>query len=302
MKNLRKKVRFEDASLTVEASFAFPVFFMAVMALCCIFRYLSVEYTVEKCMLSVARNLGQYPEIVRAADEKREGFADSLLGSIAGRKVPVTGLSVSEIAERTSDSLVIGSLFEKEISKFPYACDAVVDGSAGFSCYGSVLFSDEETVLVKCSYRLKTPVSMFDIGSIRESQELEYRYFTGCGEESQLTEATEEEDQEEDRIVYITEEKVVYHLSMNCPSLNLSISSCAFEDVSRKRNKAGGKYYPCERCAKGKKPEIVYISKDGDRYHYRRNCSGLKRTITEISLKEASKTRRACKRCGRSGL
>ena len=170
----------------------------------------------------------------------------------------------------------------------------------GFSCFGSVLFSDDETVVVKCSYKLKSPVSLFEIGHIRRNQELEYRYFTGYSDESLLIEETEENEQEDDRIVYITEEKVVYHLSLSCPSLNLVISSCAFADVSKKRNKGGGKYYPCERCAKGKKPETVYISKDGDRYHYKKNCSGLKRTITEISLREASKTRRVCKRCGKT--
>lgn len=290
------------ASLTVEASFSFPIFFLAVLALCCIFRYLFVEYTVEKCMLSVVRNMGQYPEIVSAADEKRDGFAGSLLGSVAGKKIPVSGLSVSEIAERTSDGIVIGRLFENEIKKYPYACDAVVDGSSGFSCFGSVLYSDEETILIKCSYKLKSPVSLFDIGTVRESQELEYRYFTGHEEESLLTEVTEEneeDEEEDDRIVYITEEKVVYHYSLSCPSLNLVISSCPYNEVSKKRNRGGGKYYRCERCARGKTPENVFISKDGDRYHYRRDCSGLKRTITEIGLKEASKTRRACKRCGK---
>ena len=297
---MKKHVKYENASLTVEASFAFPVFFMAVLALCCIFRYLIVEYTVEKSMLSVARNLGQYPDIVSAANEKRDEYANSLLGSIAGKKIPITGLTVSDIAERTSDSLVIGRLFENEIRKYPYACDSVVDGSEGFSCYGSVLFSDDETVLIKCSYKLKAPVSLLDIGTIRKSQELEYRYFTGYGAESQLVEVTEENEEEDDRIVYITEEKVVYHLSLTCPSLNLVITSCAFADVSKKRNKGGGKYYPCERCAKGKRPDNVFISKDGDRYHYKRDCSGLKRTITEIGLKEASKTRRACKRCGKT--
>ena len=272
--------KYDKASLTVEASFAFPIFFFAVLSLCCIFRYLLVEYTVERCMLSVARNLGQYPEIIGAACEKRDEYADSLLGSIAGKKVPITGLSVTEIAERTSDALVIGRVFENEIKKYPYACGAVINGSEGFSCLGSVLFSDEETILVKCSYR--------------------FRYFTGFADESQLVGESEENEQEEDRIVYITEEKVVYHLSLSCPSLNLVITSCALSDVSKKRNKGGGKYYPCERCAKGKKPEIVFISKDGDRYHYKRNCSGLKRTINEISLREASKTRRACKRCGKN--
>ena len=110
-------------------------------------------------------------------------------------------------------------------------------------------------------------------------------------------EEQQEESPEDDRIVYITEEKVVYHQSLDCPSLNLVITSCLFSDVSQKRNTAGGKYYPCEKCAKGARPDTVFIAKIGDRYHYRRDCSGLKRTITQITLSEARKTRRVCKRC-----
>ncbi len=286
------------ASLTAEAGLVFPLFFFAIMALCCVFRYQYAEYSVEKCMLATARDLGQYPEIVKAAVDKESSFAESLMGDLAGRKVPLMGLSVSEIAGRASDSLVIGGFLGREIRKYPFACDAIEGGSSGISCLGSILYTDAETILIKCSYRLKAPISMFGLGSVRKEQELEYRYFTGTGEESLLHEEDEEENTD-DTIVYITEEKVVYHRSLKCPSLNLVISACPLTEVPDKRNKGGGKYYKCERCARGRAPEIVYISKDGDRYHYKRNCSGLKRTITEIKLSEAEKTRRACKRCGR---
>lgn len=296
MKQKKKNIR---ASLTVEACLVFPLFFFAVMALCCIFRYLYTEYTVEKCMLNTARYLGRFPEIVSAAAEKRSDLAESLLGSMADKEIPVTGMTVAQIADRASDSIVIKGIFDKEISRYPYAYSAVKNESRGFSCLGSVLYSDDETVLIKCSYCLKSPVSLFGLGSIPVSQELEYRYFTGCPDESCLEEESGSEEETEDVIVYITEEKIVYHRSLTCPSLNLVISSCALTEVGNKRNKGGGKYYPCEICAKGKPPQTVYISKDGDRYHYKRKCSGLKRTITEIGLREASKTRRACKRCGK---
>ena len=299
MKNMTDKERHLKASLTVEAGLVFPFFFFAIMALCCIFRYLYTEYTVEKCMLSTARYLGQFPEIVSAAAEKRSGFADSLIGEIADRQVPVTGMSVREIAERASDGVIIESLLVKEIRQYTYAVGAVRGGAGGFSCIGSELYTDDETVKIRCSYRLKTPVSMFDLTSIPISQELEYRYFTGHAVESVLTEAEAEEEDGDDTTVYITEEKIVYHLSLTCPSLNLVITSCPLDRVGEKRNKGGGKYYPCEFCAKRKAPDTVFIAKEGDRYHYKRNCSGLKRTITEIKLSEAAKTRRACKRCGK---
>ncbi len=250
-------------------------------------------------MLNVARNIGRFPEIVSAATERRDGFADSLLGEMSQKEIPLIGLSITEITGRTSDGLVIKGLLENEVSRYPFACAAVLNGKNGFSCMGSVLYSEDETILIKCSYRLRSPVSFFDIGSVPVRQELEYRYFTGLPEVSMLNEEEEENEETDDATVYITEEKIVYHRSLSCPSLNLVISSCALNDVGSRRNKGGGKYYPCERCARGRAPQTVFIAKDGDRYHYKRDCSGLKRTITQIALSEAVKTRRACKRCGK---
>ena len=291
------------ASLTVEAGLIFPVFLFAVLALCCIFRYIDAEYTVEKSMLSVARMLGKYPEIISAATEKREGFAETILGGLADKSTPIGDISVGEMADRLTDGILIKKLLVRELDKYPFANSAIKDGSSGIDCLGSTLFSGDETILIKCSYRLKTPVSMFGLGSIPIEQELEYRYFTGYAEESLLGEEAETGSDEDDRIVYITEEKIVYHQSLSCPSLNLVISSCPYSEVGAKRNKGGGKYYPCERCARGQAPETVFIAKEGDRYHYRRDCSGLKRTITEIRLSVAAKTRRSCKRCApKSGI
>ena len=291
-----KMKKSKRASLTVEASLVFPIFLFAILALCWIFRYINTEFIVEKSMLSVARNIGAYPEIVKTAVEKEKSITESLLGGLAEKKIAFTDISVGELSQGISDSLVIDGLIKKEIQKHPFAQKSI-DG--GISCFGSVLYSEEETILIKCSYQLKAPVSMFGIISIPVEQELEYRYFTGIGAESQLSEEDEEEESEEDdRIVYITEEKVVYHQSLSCPALNLVIRTCDFSDVGSQRNLGGGKYYACEKCARRKKaPETVYIAREGDRYHYRRDCSGLKRTITEIKLSEAKKTRRPCKRC-----
>ena len=72
-----------------------------------------------------------------------------------------------------------------------------------------------------------------------------------------------------------------------------------FAEVGSQRNENGAKYYPCEHCARGEKPERLYITTDGDRYHYRLNCSGLKRTIIEIRRSQIGSLR-PCKRCAGS--
>ena len=284
----------KNASLTVEAGLVFPVFLFAVLALCCFFRYINAEFAVEKSMLATARNMGAYPEIIKAASEKENSVTEALIGGLAGKKLAFTDVTVGNLAENLADGIIIEGLLTKELNKHIFASDIIED----ISCFGSVVFSEDDTILIKCSYMLKTPVSMFGLGRIPVKQELEYRYFTGTQVDSLLTEEDENEGSEDDRIVYITEEKIVYHQSLSCPALNLVIRTCKYSEVGNQRNLGGGKYYPCERCKRKKKaPETVYISKEGDRYHYKRDCSGLKRTITEIKLSEAEKTRRACLRC-----
>ncbi len=283
-------------SLTAEAGLAFSVFIFALLAVCCIFRYLAAEYAVEKSMLAVARMLSPYPEIAELADEKRGSFLAGLSGGAADTTKFSGELTAGGIAESVTDGILIGSLLKNELHKNRFAAGSIKNEEDGLNCLGSVLFTDDEKVLIKCSYRLKLPVSMFGLGSIPVEQQLEYRYFTGLKMPSML-DAQDAEDGQEDRIVYITEEKKVYHQSLDCPSLRLVVRSCPITEVDKERNLAGGKYYKCERCARGTKPAQVYISKEGDRFHYNRNCGGLKRSISKIRLSEASLTRRPCKRC-----
>ncbi|MCR5684443.1 MAG: hypothetical protein K6G81_03360 [Lachnospiraceae bacterium] len=283
------------ASLTVEAGLVLPIFIFAVIALCFMFRYLDAEYAVQKSMLSVVRALSPYPEIVELADDKRDSFLNGFSGN-ASENTP-EGPTLAGIAENAADAVVLGNLVKNEIRKYPFALSGIYNGENGINCYGSILYSDSETVLIRCGYCLKLPVSIFGAWKIPIEQELEYRYFTGLEVPSMLEEVQDTEGNGDDRIVYITEEKKVYHQSLACPCLKLVIRSCSIDDVPKERNIAGGRYYKCERCARGKKPDTVFISKDGDRYHYNRECGGLKRTITEILLSEASRTRRPCKRC-----
>lgn len=98
-------------------------------------------------------------------------------------------------------------------------------------------------------------------------------------------------------MVYVTESGTVFHKDHDCTYLSLSIHSVSGAAVSTRRNESGGKYDPCEYCAKGSRPANVYITNYGSSYHYDRNCQGLKRTIRAIPLAEAGGMK-ACSKCG----
>ena len=97
--------------------------------------------------------------------------------------------------------------------------------------------------------------------------------------------------------VYIAETGTVYHVSMDCSHLKLSVTSVPSSAVMSLRNDSGGKYHPCERCP-DEDNGTLFITSFGTRYHSDVNCSGLKRTVSVLEVSEAVKQGyRGCSRC-----
>lgn len=102
---------------------------------------------------------------------------------------------------------------------------------------------------------------------------------------------------EDEELVYITETGTVYHLTMGCSHLKITVSGVEGSIISSMRNDSGGKYYPCEWCPLNYSG-LLFITSFGTRYHSDVNCSGLKRTVSAIEMKEALiQGYRACLRC-----
>ena len=99
-------------------------------------------------------------------------------------------------------------------------------------------------------------------------------------------------------MVYVTETGTVFHRSLGCSYLNLSVTHMPSSSLSTARNQYGGKYLPCEICARtGIPAPLVYVTKKGDRYHNLDSCSGLKRSVRLVKESEV-RGMRACSRCG----
>lgn len=100
----------------------------------------------------------------------------------------------------------------------------------------------------------------------------------------------------EEEYVYITENGSVYHRNRGCSHLNVSVRVVAAEDIGNDRNNNGEKYKPCEICG-GNGSGLVFVTPEGDRYHSKSDCSGLKRVIKIVKLSEVE-GRAACSECG----
>lgn len=101
-----------------------------------------------------------------------------------------------------------------------------------------------------------------------------------------------------EEMVYVTESGSVYHKKPGCRYLNVALTQIAGSNVASARNSYGEKYYPCEICSRNQKPAgVVSITKNGNRYHNRESCSGLKRTVRLIKISQACNLG-ACSLCG----
>lgn len=103
--------------------------------------------------------------------------------------------------------------------------------------------------------------------------------------------------QEVNTYVYVAENGVVFHRDRNCTHLQLSVRSIGRGELEQLRNQWGQKYSACEKCGKGEMPDTLYVTEEGHCYHYRENCSGIKRTVKSLTLEEAEDYP-PCSRCG----
>lgn len=102
----------------------------------------------------------------------------------------------------------------------------------------------------------------------------------------------------EDTIVYVAQHGSVYHLFEDCPHISITMINVPYSKINLLRNISGETYKPCELCEN--KPvnnaEIVIITKNGNRYHSRNDCRGIKRLIKKVK-KEHIEAMSICKTC-----
>ena len=176
-------------------------------------------------------------------------------------------------------------LFKKNIKKSDNINHYVVNKVAGINLLKSK-FTEDKIYLV-ASYGVKMPVWLPGKPYLKIRQHVICRKWTGWVEDNGNMEIW----------VYVAEKGSVYHTSRECTYLKLSISAVNYTDIKNKRNKYGEKYRECEVCAeKIKEKNTVFITDQGNRFHYDLNCGGIKRTIYMIRLSEVG-NRKKCSRC-----
>ncbi len=274
--NQRKKNRYQNASFTVEASIAFPIFFFAVLYLIQMFSVLRAELVIAQAGITSAREAATYSYVAErladgecvAAEKILELFDQKIV-----RDVAMTGL-------------------------FHARCDKEILKQARVGQGYSGIWVNTEQADGKVQAEIYYKVQPSNVLTAERGRfyvtRLVYRNWTGEGGRVQKNEASEAEEK-----VYMTEHGTVYHVNPNCTYINIKIDGVLSEQVGEKRNESGAKYYACEFCSpKLKSGTMVYITKYGTRFHVFSTCSAIERNVRSCSLKEVEEKYRPCSKCG----
>lgn len=155
--------------------------------------------------------------------------------------------------------------------------------------------SGQEEITLPDVYCYKPVGGCIPLPSVWMHNKVKVHAWTGKEYESAVSEG---EASEIEKMVYMTDSGTVYHKSLDCSYIDLSVNQVSGNFVSGLKNEYGESYTACEICSRNQKPAgSVYITEQGNRYHNLGSCSGLKRSVRMVKESEASGIC-ACSRCG----
>ncbi len=269
-----------DAGMTVEAAIVLPLFLFFFLNLGCAIEMIRLHGNLQLALWQIGSKLAVYGYAV-SSGEKPEGE-----GEAGDWWKGVAGIAISSTYVRNQ---VIGSAGGDYLDRSP-----LTNGRTSLQFWESEIFGPEDEIELVVTYSVSPWSSLIGFPSFRMANRFYAHIWNGYGLSG--GEASREQDI---RIVYVTETGTVYHLSTDCTHLRLSTRLIPAGAVEQERNQNGGRYYPCARCTDGSRPAMFYITKEGDRYHYSRECSGLKRTVHSMDITLAAEKGYApCSRCG----
>lgn len=296
------------ASITVEASIVLPIFILAMYAFIFFIQVISIQQEIQQGLLQTARfceKIGYIHDYVinydveeksTQTDQSQENTPEDNTSEEAAEdnKSESSVIDTREVATYLITSGLMQGKFDEVVDQHMINKSCVVGGMQGLNFLLSSYDVETNIADVTVQYRVHIPIGLAIINDFTVVQKTKVRVFVGLSNINSDEEAEEDED-----YVYITETGTVYHENRDCTHLKLSITKVNRSSLDTQRNSSGGKFSACEICKPERiKQEYYYITKQGDRYHCNANCSGLKRTIKMIKRSEVS-DRRACTRCGK---
>ncbi|MCM1044773.1 MAG: hypothetical protein NC417_04620 [Candidatus Gastranaerophilales bacterium] len=271
---LSGKVR---ASMTVEAAIVLPIFLFFFINMGCAIEMIRLHGNLELALRETGNKLSVYGYVLERDDAAEKD------GSGLGQEVLDIAFSYTYVKGQ-----IINYAGKEYLNQSP-----LIYGTDGLQFVESEIFTGEDQFELVLTYAVSPWMQMPGVRPFRMAN----KYYGHIWNGYELGNMPRDNSVTKD-YVYLARNGTVYHESPNCTHLALTIREVSMSRVPYERNESGGKYTCCEKCGRGVSPETVYIGVQGDRYHYDRDCPGLRRSIYTLEREEAQARYRPCSRCG----
>ena len=275
-------------SMTLEAAAAIPLFLFFVMNLLFIFEVIRLQSGLQAALQQAGEQVCEAAYYTRfgAADGQGEGAGDPAEAGGSEGSGAVSFL-VSETYVRNKVTSYLGNSF------WDHSC--IVGSKAGLSFAQSRIMTEGDRVEIIVNLRIRPFVRVVAFRDF--SMQARYCGHAWVGWTPGTGPADTGASAESGEKVYVTRYGEVYHTDSGCIYLNPQVRAVPASQVDSLRSGDGSVYYPCECCRPGG-DGIVYITKEGNRYHSDRNCGGIVRHISMEDSESARDHDRPCPICG----
>lgn len=253
-------------SMTVEAAIVLPLFLIFFLNLGSAMEMLRLHSRVESAVWETGRELCLYATAIK----KGLTSVDEVAGAV-GNLV----LSYTYVKGR-----VEAFLGEDYLESAP-----IQGGKGGLQYLGSEILSKDGRVEILVSYLVQPKWVVAGFHPFLVENRYCGRLWTGFDIEN-----------EDGTVYYLAENMSVYHLDRECSYLRLQPRRVSWDMLSNAVNAKGNSYRRCSKCSQIGKQDEVWISPEGDCYHFRVDCPGLTRKVRPV-LREELGGLRPCSRC-----
>lgn len=272
-----KKVK---ASMTVEAAVVLPLFLLFFLSLGSAIEMIRLHGNMEFALSDIGNSMAVYGYALTSSGQ--EGDEPEASRDEQGNEW------LAELSDIAFSYTYVKESIVEYLGREYLETSPIVKGVNGLQFPESNIFGEEDCFEIVVTYKVAPFGEIVGFKGFRMAN----RYYAHIWNGYHIPGT---EDAETD-VVYVAEHGIVYHIDEACTHLFLTVREVSLKEAYESRNSNGEKYDLCRYCEKSDINGLVYITEDGDRIHYKRNCTGLKRTVYKISREEA-KNYLPCSRC-----
>lgn len=275
-------------SMTVEAALVLPLFLFFFLNLGSVMEIMRLHGRLETALWEVGRETGIYGAALRMRDAW--GVSEETDGSGMGDpgknvKSELGELLLSGIGDLALSYTYVKAGIENFLGEEYLNAAPLRGGGDGLHFAGSDIVNGDDVLEMVVTYQIEP---FWALAAFRPFL-MENRYYGRLWTGYDVGKAAL-------AVYYLADNGEVYHTNRNCTHLMLSVRQISWISLNTEVNERGQQYRMCEKCVSGWLPREIWIAREGDCYHARRDCSGLKRTYRAVRWEEA-RNYRPCSRC-----